>query len=108
MQASGYKSTPEGVTYEDSEGAQQLRDNLAILSGTANTITNIGLSGVIPALTSEAGAVIGGTIGGNVGNKIDAKLGTNYYGPILGVAGSLIGGSTPYTVNKYWNGLKTT
>lgn len=107
MQASGYKSTPDGINHEDTEGAKQLRENLAVLSGTANTFTNIGLSGIVPALVSEAGAVAGGTAGGYIGQKIDDKLGTEYYAPILGVTGSLLGGYTPYAASRYWNGLKT-
>ena len=35
MQASGYISKPEGVKHEDSESAQQLRDNLSVISGAA-------------------------------------------------------------------------
>lgn len=107
MQASGYKSTPEGVKHEDSEGSKQLRDNLVVLSGTANTVVNMGLSGIVPALVSEAVAVAGGTAGGYIGQKIDDKLGTEYYAPILGVTGSLLGGYTPYAASRYWNGLKT-
>lgn len=78
MQASGYVSKPEGVKYEDSEGAQQLRDNLSVLSGTANTVVNMGLAGVGHALTSEAGAVAGGYVGSVSGDKIDQKIGTSY------------------------------
>lgn len=78
MQASGYKSTPEGVKHEDSAGAKQLRENLAVLSGTVNTLTNIGLSGIVPALSSEAGAVVGGIAGNKIGEKIDERVGTTY------------------------------
>lgn len=78
MQASGYKSTPDGVKPEDTEGAKQLRDNLAVLSGTTNTLTNIGLSGIVPALSSEAGAVVGGIAGNKIGEKIDERVGTTY------------------------------
>lgn len=44
MQASGYRSTPEGVKYEDSKGSKQLRDNLAVISGTAHAAAKVGLS----------------------------------------------------------------
>lgn len=78
MQASGYKSTPDGVKHEDTEGAKQLRENLAVLSGTTNTLTNIGLSGIVPALSSEAGAVVSGIAGNKIGEKIDERVGTTY------------------------------
>ena len=78
MQASGYVSKPDGVKHEDSDGAQQLRNNLAVLSGTANTVVNMGLAGIAPALASEVGAVAGGYVGNHVGSKIDEKYGTTY------------------------------
>lgn len=78
MQASGYVSKSDGVKHEDSEGSKQLRDNLAVLSGTVNTVVNMGLAGVGPALASEAGAITGGYMGSVAGDKIDQKLGTSY------------------------------
>ena len=107
MQASGYVPTKEGVKYEPSEGSEQLAENLAIISAIPNLVVNAGMTGIIPAIASEAAAVGGGVGGSYLGQKLDEKLGTTYWAPIGGIAGALLMGSAPYAASRYINGLKT-
>lgn len=107
MQASGYISKPEGVKHEDSESAQQLRDNLSVISGAANTITNVGLLGFWPTVASEATAIGGGKVGEKIGEKVDEKLGTTHWTPVTRVAGSIVGASLPFAAQRGWNSFKS-
>lgn len=78
MQASGYKPTKTGVEYKPSEGAEQLRNNIAVISTVPNMVINAGMTGIIPAIASEVGAAAGGVGGTYVGQKLDNKLDTTY------------------------------
>lgn len=102
MQASGYKPTKTGVEYKPSEGAEQLRNNIAVISAVPNLVVNAGMTGIIPAIASEIGAATGGYAGTYAGQKLDEKFGTTYWTPIGGLAGTLIGGGLGYKAgNKY-------
>jgi hypothetical protein len=97
MQAAGYVRTHDGVEYKPSEGSKRLAENLAVLSATANTLTNIGMVGVVPALLSEAGATAGSFLGNEVGKYI---VENNYVSkdvepwviPSMTILGGLLGG----------------
>ena len=78
MQASGYKPTKTGVEYKPSEGAEQLRNNIAVISAVPNLVVNAGMTGIIPAIASEIGAATGGYAGTYAGQKLDEKFGTTY------------------------------
>ena len=103
MQASGYVRTRDGVKHSPSESSEKLADNLAVLSSTANTLTNIGMVGAVPALASEAGAAAGSFVGNEAGKYI---VENNYVSedvkpwviPTMTMLGGFLGGSLGYKI----------
>lgn len=104
MQASGYVPTKKEIVYKPSEGSEQLRNNIAVISTVPNIVTNAGLAGIIPTVVSEVGAAAGGYAGNYAGTKLDEKLGTTYLTPTLSIAGALLGGNYGYKAG--YNGGK--
>lgn len=100
MQASGYVPTKKEIVYKPSEGSEQLRNNIAVISTVPNVIMNAGMAGIIPTVASEVGAAAGGYAGNYAGTKLDEKLGTTYLAPTLSIAGTLLGGNYGYKTGK--------
>jgi hypothetical protein len=78
MQASGYKPTKTGVEYKPSEEAEQLRNNIAVISTVPNMVVNAGVTGIIPTIASATGAAAGEYAGTYTGQKLDENYGTTY------------------------------